>query len=104
MNPEKITLEQASQIADSEIQRILRTAPELQGYRFSPTRFARENDSYWVFGAASEQLIEEGYIPGAVFACVDKKDGHLWNDAEHEQYARQREAHRTVQQTDAVAA
>jgi hypothetical protein len=32
----------------------------------------------WTFGATSEQLSNKGLIPGALFAWVDKLDGHLW--------------------------
>ncbi len=104
MNTEQITIEQAWPLADREIQRIVRTAPELKGYDFKPTHYARENDTCWVFCAASDQLIEEGYVPGAVFASVDKTDGHVWSDEEFERYAQKMNARRTIQQPEAVAA
>lgn len=83
---EIINLQEALEIAEHEIQQRIETAPELAGYEFGTVRLRRENPAFWVFSAGSEQLIEEGYIPGAIFACVDKTDGHLWTREEQERY------------------
>jgi hypothetical protein len=76
----------------------------LAGYEFNAVKYRREDDRYWVFSAASERLIEEGYVPGAVFACVDKADGHIWSDEEFERYAQPLNALKNLQQPEAVAA
>ena len=104
MATEKKSIEQALPVADREIQRIIATSAELQGYVFKPTRYAREIEPCWMFCAVSDQLIEEGYIPGAVFACVDKTDGHIWSDEEFERYAQKLNALKNLKQPEAVAA
>ena len=104
MEQQSINFVEAQAIAERAIAEIIRTAPELAGYQFNAVKYRRDEGLYWVFSAASEQLIEEGYVPGAVFACVDKMDGHIWSEEEHARYAQQMNAHRTIQQPEAVAA
>jgi hypothetical protein len=82
----KITLQQAHNIADTEIRRIIQTADELAGYEFSSVELSRENPAFWVFSAGSPKLQAEGFIPGAIFVCVDKLDGHIWGIKAQEQY------------------
>lgn len=77
-------LEKAKQIAEREVKQILARRTDLQKYEFGAVHFVRENDWYLVFSAASEQLQEEGYIPGAIMVAVDKFDGHIWTKSEHD--------------------
>ena len=104
MEQQSINFADAQAIAERTIAEIIRMAPELTGYQFNAVKYRREDDLFWVFSAASAQLIEEGYVPGAVFACVDKMDGHIWSEEEHVRYAQKMNALRTIQQPDAVAA
>ena len=100
----KMTLKQATEIAEGEITQIIKNSERLSRYEFGPVRFRRENPAFWVFSAGSQQLIEEGCIPGAVFACVDKTEGHLWNREEQEQYFENVRLLQQAAQPDAVAA
>ncbi len=34
----------------------------------------------WAFFSGSDELQRQGYVPGGLFACVDKLDGHVWTD------------------------
>ena len=65
-------------------------APELSGYDFGAIKLERENEQFWTFAACSHELIEQGFAPGALFASIDKFDGHLLSDEEIEAYARAR--------------
>ncbi len=87
MKNNALTIDEALAIARREIAGVINNSERLRKYEFKPVRYRRETDRYWVFSAASEQLIEEGYVPGAVSACVDKVDGHIWSVKEQEQYA-----------------
>lgn len=82
----KITLQQAYEIAEREIHHRVETAEELNGYDFSPVQLSRENSAFWIFSAGSQRLQEAGFIPGAIFVCVDKTDGQLWGTEAQEQY------------------
>jgi hypothetical protein len=42
-------------------------------------------------------------IPGAVYACVDKADGHLWSNDEVEQFYLQKAAARQSQPATVAA-
>jgi hypothetical protein len=53
-------------------------AAEFAGYQFGPVILWREEARWWVIGAVSEQLLDEGHIPGGVSIAVDKLDGHIW--------------------------
>ncbi len=70
-----ITVEAAQRIAREEVAR-RRSIPRLARYEFGPVVLESEGDSYWKFVCASEQMQDEGYIPGAIFVRVDKRDGH----------------------------
>lgn len=73
-----LPMEQAWEIADRALDmRVQRDAPAV---RFDDTRFVREEALWWVFCRPSPQLIDQGVVPGALFAAVDKLDGHLWSD------------------------
>lgn len=80
-----LTLEQAKEIAAHELERLTATPP-LAAYRFDEMWCKREEEPFWVFAASSQQLQDEGYVPGAVYVLVDKRDGHLWSEAEQAQY------------------
>ena len=82
-----LTLEKAKQIAKREIKQILARRTNLQKYKFEAVNFVRENDWYWVFSAGSEQMQEEGYVPGAITVGVDKLDGHIWTENEYDNLA-----------------
>ncbi|MGH9832318.1 MAG: hypothetical protein ACREBD_06305 [Blastocatellia bacterium] len=91
MNKEKLTVEEARLIAEQEFNRILATSVELQQYHFDPVMYCRETDLFWTFVAGSEELIELGYVPGAIHISVDKLDGHVWTPEEMERLALERE-------------
>lgn len=80
-----LTLEQAQEIAARELER-LTSAPPLAAYHFDEMWCKREEEPFWVFAASSQQLQDAGYVPGAVYVLVDKRDGHLWSDGEQAQY------------------
>lgn len=80
-----LIFEQAKEIAAREIKRLTSDLP-LSGYEFGEVWFKREEEPFWVFAAASQELQNEGYVPGAVYVLVDKSDGHFWSDEEQEQY------------------
>src|SRR5262245_45290175 len=80
-----VTLETAQQMAQDEVAR-RRLVPRLAKYEFGPVVLESEGDGYWKFVCASEQMQDEGYIPGAIFVRVDKRDGHIWSECETEQY------------------
>lgn len=78
----EITLEEAQLLAEYEIQRQLAANAALANYAFSPVRLKREDEQTWVFVAGSAEWQEDGAVPGAIYARVDKRDGHIWSPAE----------------------
>lgn len=54
-------------------------------YMFGPIRLLSEEPMWWKFGAVSEELVQQGYIPGTIFACIDKLDGHVWQSSEFQE-------------------
>jgi hypothetical protein len=86
-----VTIDEALEIARCEIARIISESDRLSQYSFGEAGFLRENEMVWTFAAGSEELIEQGYVPGAVIVSVDKKDGHIWTREEMEQYSLERE-------------
>ncbi|MCI0523786.1 MAG: hypothetical protein L0Y75_00845 [Acidobacteria bacterium] len=60
--------------------------PPLCDYEFGEMRFKREEEPFWVFAAASQEIQDEGYVPGAVCALVDERDGHFQSGEEQEQH------------------
>jgi hypothetical protein len=87
-NP-KVTVEEAFPIAERAIARL--QAEHCPNVEFNPVRFLSEDAMWWVFKASSEELIEQGFIPGALFALVDKLDGHVWQPNELEQFGEEHE-------------
>ena len=51
---------------------------------FAPVVFASEDLMWFKFCAVSEEWIAQGFSPGALFVCVDKLDGHIWQHEEFE--------------------
>lgn len=82
---EHITLEKAQQVAEQEVAR-QRQQPALRGYSFSPVRLKSEEPLFWTFVSGSARLVADGYIPGALYVVVDKRDGHVWSDEEQARY------------------
>lgn len=76
----KITFTQAQEIAEQEIRRIVAASPKLSRYEFGALYLRRDEQPFWTFGAASEQLMDAGVAPGAIFVSIDKKDAHIWGD------------------------
>lgn len=77
-----MTLEQAILIAQAEIQNGRDNDEELCRYQFNPVRLYKDYPRCWVFAAGSEDMADDGYAPAAVFAYVDKRDGHIWEEPE----------------------
>lgn len=87
----QITIDEALEVARHAIARVISESDRLSKYTFGEVGFLRENDRVWTFAAGSEDLIEQGYVPGAVIVSVDKEDGHVWTREETEQYSLERE-------------
>lgn len=85
----KITFTQAQEIAEQEIRRLVAESPKLSQYEFGALYLRRDEQPFWTFGAASEQLMDEGVAPGAIFVSIDKQDGHIWGDEEVTHYYEQ---------------
>ena len=64
----KMTFTQAQEIAEQEIRRIVAASPKLSRYEFGALYLRRDEQPFWTFGAASEQLLDAGVAPGAIFA------------------------------------
>jgi hypothetical protein len=82
----KVTFAQAQEIAEQEIRRIVAASPKLSRYEFGAMYLRRDEQPFWTFGAASEQLMDEGVAPGAIFVSIDKKNGRIWNEEEITNY------------------
>ncbi len=104
MEDKTLTIAEALPIAERYIAEIIARSERLRKYEFGPVRFRREADGYWVFSAGSRQLQEEGRVPGAVSACVDKVDGHVWSLEEQERYAQSLSPIRQAATPDSAAA
>lgn len=91
MHNGKITVEAARAIAEKEVEHIIGASERLRQYHFDPPLLGRETEDVWVFVAGSAELIEQGIVPGAIQVSIDKTDGHVWNQAELERDAQQRE-------------
>jgi hypothetical protein len=99
----ELTYEKALQIAESQIRERIRASDFLSRYEFGEVGLRSENERFWTFVSGSDELFWEGYVPGAVYACVDKTDGHIWTDEEVEQFYLQKAAARQSK-TEPVAA
>jgi hypothetical protein len=78
----KISVDAARSIAEQVIAQLQQA--HFPSYTFDEVKYGGEGPWWWIFGAASEQLQAEGRIPGALFAYVDKLDGHVWHSEEME--------------------
>lgn len=87
METKSLTIADALPLAEKHIAEVISSSARLRGYAFLPVHFWRETDRYWVFSSVSPQSQAEGRVPGAISACVDKHDGHIWSTKEQEQYA-----------------
>jgi hypothetical protein len=71
----KLTFEEAQYIAEQAIlEQQKQYYPSLS---FGPLVLYYEHSDKWCFCSPSPQLIEQGYIPGALFALVDKLAGYV---------------------------
>ena len=76
----QISVDNALTIAQPVL--LQREAEVFAGYQFGPVMVWREEVRWWVIGAVSQRLLNEGHIPGGVATQVDKLDGRIWT---HEQ-------------------
>ena len=98
-----LNYEEALQLADLYIKERILASEFLSRYEFGELGLRSENERFWTFVRGSDQLFDEGYVPGAVYACVDKVDGHIWSDDEVEQFYLQKAAARQFQPTSVAA-
>jgi hypothetical protein len=82
-----MTIDEALVIADKECQKIIAERNQTKTpVKFNPTQFTREDAMWWTFAAVSEELVEQGFAPGAVQVSLDKLDGHIWSADETESW------------------
>jgi hypothetical protein len=79
----QITQEQALPIATRAIEH--RHMTHIPEHTLGPVLLREEKPVCWTFSAASQEWTKAGRIPGALFANVDKLDGHLWGDEDFQQ-------------------
>jgi len=72
----KYTVEDVFNIAKNYI--IKYKAQHYPKYTLGETQFLREHAMWWTFSANVLELVKQGMVPGAIFANVDKLDGHVW--------------------------
>ena len=89
-----LTYAEAIQIAERHIEKQIKSSSFFSRYKFGEVGLQSENEYFWTFVCGSEELFDEGYVPGAVYACVDKMHGHIWTDEEVEQFYIQKAAAR----------
>ena len=100
----KLTLAQGQKIAEDYIAEKIRQSEFLSRYQFSPILdMQSENAHFWTFMRGSEELGDEGIVPGAVYACVDKHTECVWTMDEVEAYYTAEAAARQAK-PDSVAA
>ena len=99
-----MNVEQALKIAKQDIQERISASEELRQYRFDPVQFRSEYEYCWVFIARSEDMAAEGYAPAAIFAYIDKQDGHSWSEAEVVDYFYATPAPEKIRQREQLAA
>ena len=78
---------QALEIAKNKIHKL---QDESNYNDFSPVELNGETESFWIYVSGSEAMIDDGIIPGAFFAVIDKTDGHIWTRSEQEKYFTQK--------------
>ncbi len=57
---------------------------------FSPVQLHAETEAFWIFVSGSDAMFNDGGVPGAFFAVVDKTDGHIWTRSEQEKFYTQK--------------
>lgn len=75
-------LNEARNTAQNEVRRIIAADSELNNSEVEEMRLAHENELAWIFTADIPKLIKDGWSPGAITVCIDKKDGHVLTDEE----------------------
>lgn len=98
-----LTYTEALNIAERHIKEQIQNSAFFSRYQFGEVGSQSENERFWTFVCGSDELFDEGYVPGAVYACVDKADGHLWSDEEVEQFYLQKAAARESQPSSVAA-
>jgi len=81
-----MTEHDALQIARREIVALIQRSDQLSHFKFDPAELHSEYERCWVFAAGSEEMLEAGYAPAAVFVYLDKADGHRWTTEEIGEY------------------
>lgn len=76
----------AKKTAQQEFVKTLERRADWANISFLPLRLKYETESFWFFFAVSPDLQAQGYIPGAIYFTIDKKDGHCWSNTEIEEY------------------
>jgi hypothetical protein len=64
------------------------------GTKFEPTKFLYEDAMWWKFSANSNEWLNQGRVPSALYVLVDKLDGHIWLPEEQEEFSREIERER----------
>ncbi len=72
----KLTIELAYPLAEKAI--IEKQKKHFPNFKFESVKFFSEAAMWWEFGADSEEMIEQGHIPGGIRIRIDKLDGHVW--------------------------
>ena len=72
----KVTIEMAYPLAENAI--IQKQKNHFPNFEFESVKFFSEGAMWWEFGADSEEMIEQGHIPGGIRLRIDKLDGHVW--------------------------
>jgi hypothetical protein len=78
----KISGERAQSIAELALQ----SYQESHEVNFAPVRLMSSDPMWWKFAAVSEELIQKGIVPGTLYICVDKIDGHVWQTQEFDEF------------------
>ena len=97
-----LTYTEALPIAERHIKAQIAGSAFLARHQFGTVGLQSENERFWTFVCGSAQLFEQGIVPGAVYACVDKADGRVWSEEKIEQFYLQQAARQ--HQPSAVAA
>jgi hypothetical protein len=81
-NTPSLTAEDAYPIANEALNKMQAQYPDVI---FGETVYDSFRDSlmYFTFISPSKKWFDEGLIPGALFANIDKLDGHVWTSEEH---------------------
>jgi hypothetical protein len=79
--PATLTRETAYPLAEQTLKQEQLNYPTTS---FGPIVFDSEDLMWFEFCTVSEEWIAQGMIPGALIVCVDKLDGHIWQDEEFE--------------------